>query len=130
MDHGEDDKQKCSLIISPSFIAIVWRMEAGVKSVQLIPKIIALTTQVNNFKAQLLGAPAGKTSSKAPSQVAKLAGKRDKESDNKWRYTKVGATTKDLVRGAIVKWCPHHGTGAYMLSVHNHADWLEKKKRQ
>jgi hypothetical protein len=35
---------------------------------------------------------------------------------------------KDPVTGATVKWCPHHGTGAYMPNNHNHAEWLKKKK--
>ncbi len=34
------------------------------------------------------------------------------------------------VMDATVKWCPHHGTGAYMPNNHNHAEWwLEKKKK-
>ena len=32
--------------------------------------------------------------------------------------------------GATLKWCPHHGMGAYMLADHNHKEWLEKKKRR
>ncbi len=37
---------------------------------------------------------------------------------------------KDPITGATVKWCPHHGTVAYMSNNHNHAEWLEKKKKR
>ena len=93
-------------------------------------KIIALTTQVNSLKAQLQGAAAGKNSGKATKSGTKPAGREDKEPSNKWRCTKVGETTKVPVTGTIVKWYSHHGTGLYMPSNHNHAKWLEKKKRK
>jgi hypothetical protein len=93
-------------------------------------KIIALTTQVNGLKQQLKNAAGGKTTAKNSKSDAKSTGKGNKEPSNKWRYTKVGETMKDLATGATVKWCPHHGTGAYMPNDHNHAEWLEKKKKR
>jgi hypothetical protein len=47
-----------------------------------------------------------------------------------WCYTKVGETTKDPTTGATFRWCPHHGTGAYMPQDHNHQERLEKRKRK
>jgi len=92
-------------------------------------KIIALTTQVRDLKKQIgqggiLKSPTNK------------AGKKDdgngggKKEDSKWRYTKVGETIKCPESGATLKWCPHHGTGAYMPSDHNHQEWVEKKKKR
>ena len=94
-------------------------------------KIIALTTQVNGLKAQLSKASAAnKNAGKPGKQGQKPAGNKDKNDSNKWRYTKVGETAKDPSTGATVKWCPHHGTGAYMPADHNHEEWLVKKKRK
>jgi hypothetical protein len=93
-------------------------------------KITTLTTQVKGLKAQLRNATGSKTTAKNNKPDAKSTGKGNKEPSNKWRYAKVGETTKDPVTGATVKWCPHHGTGAYMLNDHNHAEWLEKKKKR
>ncbi len=92
-------------------------------------KIIALTTQVNGLKQQLKNATGGKTTATNNKSDAKSTGKSNKEPSNKWRYTKVGETMKNPVTGTTVKWCPHHGTGAYMPNDHNHAEWLEKKKK-
>ncbi len=92
-------------------------------------KIIALTTQVNGLKQQLKNAAGGKSTAMRNKSIVKSTGKGNKEPSNKWWYTKVGKTTRDPVTGATVKWCPHHGTGAYMPNDHNHAEWLEKKKK-
>jgi hypothetical protein len=92
-------------------------------------KIISLTTQVNGLKAKLKNAAGSKTTAKNNKPDAKSNGKGDKEPSKKWRYTKVGETTKDPVTGATAKWYPHHGTEAYMSNNHNHAEWLEKKKK-
>jgi hypothetical protein len=93
-------------------------------------KIVALTTQVNSLKAQLKSSSSGKNPGKPTKNGARSSGKGDKEASNKWRYTKVGDTAKDPATGTTVKWCPHHGTGAYMPADHNHEEWLAKKKRQ
>ncbi len=93
-------------------------------------KIIAPTTQVNGLKQQLKNAAGSKTTTKTNKPDAKSTGKGDRESSNKWRYTKVGETTKDPVTGTTVNWCPHHGTGVYMPNDHNHAEWLDKKKKR
>jgi hypothetical protein len=92
-------------------------------------KIVALTTQVNGLKQQLKNAAGGKTTAKNNKSDAKSTGKGDKDPSNKWWYTKVRETTKDPITGATVKWCPHHGTGAYMPNDHNHAESLEMKKK-
>jgi hypothetical protein len=93
-------------------------------------KIIALTTQVNRLKQQLKIAAGSKTTTKKNKCNAKSTSKGNKEPSNKWRYTKVVETAKDPVMGATEKWCPHHGTGAYMTTNHNHAEWLEKKMKR
>jgi hypothetical protein len=93
-------------------------------------KIITLTTQVNGLKQQLKNAAGSKTTAKNNKSDAKSTGKGNNKPSNKWQYTKVGKTTKDPVTGATAKWCPHHGTGAYMPNDHNHAEWLEKKKKR
>ena len=54
------------------------------------------------------------------------AGKKGDDGKN-WRYTKVGDTIKCPESGATLKWCPHHGTGAYMPADHNHKEWAENK---
>jgi hypothetical protein len=92
-------------------------------------KIIAQTTQVNGLKQQLKNATGSKTTAKNNKPDAKSTGKGNREPSNKRRFTKVGEATKDPVTGATVKLCPHHGTGAYMPNNHNHAVWLEKKKK-
>ena len=56
--------------------------------------------------------------------------KQSKEEGKNWRYTKVGETTTCPETGALLKWCPHHGKGAYMPSDHNHHEWAEKKKKR
>ena len=90
-------------------------------------KIIALTTELKQLKkkyAESKGTskPAGKSSGKA--------GQSKKEEGKNWRYTKVGETTTCPETGATLKWCPHHGKGAYMPSDHNHAEWVEKKNKR
>jgi hypothetical protein len=89
-------------------------------------KIIALTTQVANLKKQLGEKNGGK--GKDPKTSKKPGGK--KEEGKNWRYTKVGDTTKCPETGATLKWCPHHGTGAYMPSNHNHKEWAENKRKR
>jgi hypothetical protein len=84
LGHKEDDKQECGhrddifLLHHNSVEDGSWGKFSSADS-----KIITLTTQVNNLKAQLQGASAGETSSKDPKQVAKLAGKGDTEPSNK-----------------------------------------------
>lgn len=41
-----------------------------------------------------------------------------------------GRTTTCPDTGATLKWCPHHGNGAYMPADHNHTECAEKKKRR
>ena len=89
-------------------------------------KIIALTTQVANLKKQLGMKNGGK--GKDPKTSKKPGGK--KEDGKNWRYTKVGDTTKCPETGATLMWCPHHGTGAYMPSNHNHKEWAENKRKR
>jgi hypothetical protein len=90
-------------------------------------KIIALTTQVANLKKQLKENDA-KTGGKGkdPKNKSNNAGKKG-DDDKNWRYTKVGDTIKCPKSGATLKWCPHHGTGAYMPADHNHKEWAENK---
>jgi hypothetical protein len=95
-------------------------------------KIIALTTQVKSLQDKLNKASAGKGK---PSQKEKQASKvtptkKGQDPRNKWHHTKVGETTKDPTTRTTLKWCPHHGTGAYMPQDHNHQEWLEKRKRK
>ena len=93
-------------------------------------KIIALTTQVANLKKQLGETPPknGGKGKDAKSSAKKPGGKNG---DGKnWRYTKVGDTIKCPETGATLKWCPHHGTGAYMPSNHNHKEWAENKRKR
>lgn len=92
-------------------------------------KIIALTTQVKDLKKQLDGKPAAVvTPSKSIKQ--KKAGANGKEVGKNWHYTKVGETLKCPETGKMLKWCPHHGDGAYMPSDHNHQEWAEKRRKK
>ena len=93
-------------------------------------KIIALTTQVANLNKQIKESdPKTGGKSKDPKNPKKT-GKKGEEGKN-WRYTKVGDMIKCPESGATLKWCPHHGTGAYMPADHNHKEWAENKhKRQ
>jgi hypothetical protein len=90
-------------------------------------KIIALTTQLKDLKKRLTDA-----SSKTPPKSSASSGgsKKKNEEGKNWRHTKVGETTTCPDTGATLKWCPLHGDGAYMPSDHNHAEWLEKKKKR
>jgi hypothetical protein len=95
-------------------------------------KIIALTTQVANLKKKL-----GKTDSKTGGKGKgrgkdwKNPMKNGKKDEGKsWRYTKVVDTIKCPQTGATLKWCSHHGTGAYMPSDHNHKEWAENKRKR
>jgi hypothetical protein len=95
-------------------------------------KIIELTTQVKSLQDKLNKASIGKCKPSQKDQQASKATptKKDQDPRNKWCYTKVGETTKYPTTGATLKWCPHHGTGAYMPHDHNHQEWLEKRKRK
>ena len=89
-------------------------------------KIIALTTQVANLKKKLKENDS-KTGGKGKDpKNPKKTGKKGEEGKN-WRYTKVGDTITCPNSGAILKLCPHHGTGAYMPADHNHKEWAENK---
>jgi hypothetical protein len=90
-------------------------------------KIITSTTQIRDLKKQLVDSDHPKGSGKQgkdPKNPTKLG----KEVGKDWRYNKVGDTLKCPDTGATLKWCPHHGTGAYMPMDHKHKEWLDKKK--
>ena len=87
-------------------------------------KIIALTTQVCDLKKQLVNSDCPKGYGKQ-GKDHKTPTKPGKEVGKNWRYTKVGDTLKCPDMGATLKWCPHHGTGAYMPMDHNHKEWLD-----
>ena len=77
-------------------------------------KIIALTTQIANLKKKL-GENDSKNGGKGKGKDQKNPTKNGKKDEGKsWRYTKVGDTIKCPETGATLKWCPHHGTGAYI----------------
>ena len=89
----------------------------------------ALTTQVANLKKQIKESdPKTSGKSKDPKNPKKT-GKKGEEGKN-WRYTKVGDTIQCPESGATLKWCPHHGTGAYMPADHNHKEWAENKRKR
>ena len=91
-------------------------------------KIIALTTQVANLKKQIKENDS-KTGGKGKDpKKSNKAGKKGEGGKN-WRYTKVGDTIKCHETGATLKWCPHHGTCAYMPADHNHKEWAENKRK-
>jgi hypothetical protein len=92
-------------------------------------KIIALTTQVANLKKKL-GENDSKNGGKGKGKDQKNPTKNGKKDEGKsWQYTKVGDTIKCPETGATLKWCPHHGTGTYMPSDHNHKEWAENKRK-
>jgi hypothetical protein len=71
-----------------------------------------------------------KTGGKGKGKDQKNPMKNGKKDEGKsWRYTKVGDTIKCPETGATLKGCPHHGTGAYMPSDHNHKEWAENKRK-
>ena len=93
-------------------------------------KIIALTTQVANLKKKLTKNDL-KTGGKGKSKDQKNPTNNGKKDEGKsWQYTKVGDTIKCPETGATLKWCPHHGTGTYMPSDHNHKEWAENKRKR
>ena len=98
-----------------------WKNVSSVDS-----KIIALTTELKQLKKKYAESNTSKFNGKGGGK----AGQSKKEEGKNWRYTKVGDTTTCPETGATLKWCPHHGKGAYMPSDHNHAEWVEKKKKR
>ena len=100
------------------------------KTSTLDSKIIALTTQVANLKKKQLNANDSKNGGKGKDlKKSNKAGKKGEDGKN-LRYTKVGDTIKCPESGATLKWCPHHGTGAYMPADHNHKEWAENKRKR
>jgi len=92
-------------------------------------KIIALTTQVANLKKQIKENDS-KTGGKGKDpKKSNKAGKKGEDGKN-WRYTKVGDTIKCPESGVTLKWCHHHGTGAYLPADHNHKEWAENKQKR
>ena len=84
---------------------------------------------MKDLKKQLDGKPAAVvTPSKSIKQ--KKAGANGKEVGKNWHYTKVGETLKCPETGKMLKWCPHHGNGAYMPSDHIHQEWAEKRRKK
>ena len=92
-------------------------------------KIIALTTQVANLKKQLNENDSKNGGKGKDPKKSNKAGKKGEDGKN-WQYTKVGETIKCPESGATLKWCPHHGTGAYMPADHNHKEWAENKRKR
>ena len=81
-------------------------------------KIIAITTQVANLKKQFNENDSKNGGKGKDLKKSSKAGKKGEDGKN-WGYTKVGDTIKCPKSGATLKWCPHHGTGAYMPADHN-----------
>ena len=90
-------------------------------------KIIALTTELKQLKKKYAES---KNTSNFNGKGGGKAGQSKKEEGKNWCYTKVGETTICPETGAMLKWCPYHGKGAYMPSDHDHAEWVEKKKKR
>jgi hypothetical protein len=92
-------------------------------------KIISLTTQVRDLKKQLGNSDRPKGPGKQAKDL-KTPTKPGKEVGKNWWYIKVRDTLECPNTGVTLKWCPHHGTGAYMPEDHNHKEWFDKKKRR
>jgi hypothetical protein len=84
---------------------------------------------LTNLKKKL-GENDSKTGGKGKGKDQKNPTKNGKKDKGKsWRCTKVGDRIKCPETGATLKWCPHHGTSAYMPSDHNHKEWAENKRK-